>query len=279
MGCRRIEECFNGLSEREEKGLIVYLAAGDPDLETTALLVQAAVEAGADMVEVGIPFSDPVADGPVIQGAYARALARGVKVAQILEMCADVRQRVQVPLILMSYYNPIFRYGPGGFTRDAAAAGVDGLIVPDLPLEECGELLRHADSRGLALVPLVAPTTTEARLAAIADVARGFVYCVSVTGVTGAREEIPPDLENFMLRVRRHVRLPCAVGFGIAGPFQARRVAPYCDAVVVGSALVAMAAGVPVGEREALARRVELFVCEIKEALRQFWGGLEVAGV
>lgn len=279
MGCRRIEECFNSLRNRGEKGLIVYLAAGDPDLETTALLVQAAVEAGADMVEVGVPFSDPLADGPVIQGAYARALAGGLKVGQILEMCADVRKRVQVPLILMSYYNPIFRYGPGDFTRDAAAAGVDGLIVPDLPLEECGELLRHADSRGLALVPLVAPTTTEARLAAIARVARGFVYCVSVTGVTGAREEIPPDLENFMLRVRRYVHLPCAVGFGIAGPIQAQKVAPYADAVVVGSALVAMAAGLPAGKREDLVRRVALFVREIKEALRQPRGGLKVAGV
>lgn len=277
MGCRRIEQCFERLSQRKEKGLIIYLAAGDPDLETTAQLLRVAEEAGADMVEVGIPFSDPVADGPVIQGAYARALARGVRVTQILEMCSRLRQLVQIPLIIMSYYNPIFQYGLENFTKDAASAGVDGLIVPDLPLEECGELLEHTDRQGLALIPLVAPTTTEARLTAIAGVARGFVYCVSVTGVTGAREEIPPDLKNFMLRVRRHTPLPCAVGFGIAGPLQAQRVAPYCDAVVVGSAVVGLVANL--AGKGGLLHQVALFIGQIKDALRQFRGGLEVAWV
>ncbi|HHW42967.1 MAG TPA: tryptophan synthase subunit alpha [Desulfotomaculum sp.] len=242
MSENRITLCLAGLARRGKKGLITYITAGDPDLAATARLVETMVSAGADMVEIGIPFSDPVADGPVIQQASARALAKGVRVREIIRMCAAVRQRVTAPLILMTYYNPVFQYGLADFARDAASAGVDGLIVPDLPIEESGELLGHTDQYGLALIPLAAPTSTAARLAAMAPLARGFVYCVSVTGVTGARQEIHTDLAKFMHRVRQHISLPAAIGFGISGPESAARVAPHCDALVVGSAIVNLVA-------------------------------------
>ncbi|OAT86418.1 tryptophan synthase subunit alpha [Desulfotomaculum copahuensis] len=234
----RISRCFDELAARREKGLIAYICAGDPDLDTTVRLVEAIAAAGADLVELGIPFSDPVADGPSIQRAAARALAGGVKVAQIIAAAARIRRRTDVPLIFMTYYNPVLQYGLEEFVRDAASAGVDGLIVPDLPLEEAGALLAPAGGAGLALIPLVAPTTTPERLQAISAAARGFVYCVSVTGVTGARQEIHTDLAKFTGRVRAYTGLPLAVGFGISGPAAAARVAPCCDAVVVGSAIV-----------------------------------------
>ncbi len=262
----RITKRFAALALEGKKGLITYITAGDPDLDSTARLVNTMIAAGADMVEVGIPFSDPVADGPVIQQASARALARGVRVRDIIRTCAVIRQSTDVPLILMTYYNPVFQYGLEDFARDAVLAGVDGLIVPDLPFEESKDLLGYTDHYGLALIPLVAPTTTETRLAAMAPVARGFVYCVSVTGVTGAREEISTDLAKFTQKVRRHVSLPCAIGFGIAGPVQAVRVAPYCDAMVVGSAIVDLVARAGNGDP---APAVASLVREIKCAIEK----------
>ncbi|RKO66846.1 tryptophan synthase subunit alpha [Desulfofundulus salinus] len=267
MKGNRITQRFSALAQEGKKGLITYITAGDPDLDTTARLVETMIEAGADLVEVGIPFSDPVADGPVIQQASARALANGVRVKDIIRMCAGIRQKsTGVPLILMTYYNPVFQYGLENFARDAARAGVDGLIVPDLPFEESEELLGHTDRYGLALIPLVAPTTTEKRLAAMAPAVRGFVYCVSVTGVTGAREEIHTDLAKFMQKVRRHIQLPCAIGFGIAGPAQAAAVAPYCDAMVVGSAIVDLVARAGTGDP---APAVASLVREIKCAIEK----------
>jgi len=259
----RITQCFQKLGARREKGLIAYICAGDPDLNTTVRLVEAMAAVGADLIEMGIPFSDPIADGPSIQHASARALAGGVRVAGIMQAAAEIRRRTDVPLLFMTYYNPVLQYGPERFVHDCATAGVDGLIVPDLPLEESGVLLEPADAAGVALIPLVAPTTNTERLQAISPTARGFVYCVSVTGVTGARQEIRTDLEKFTRRVRAHTGLPLAVGFGISGPNAAARVASCCDAVVVGSAIVERVAAAGADPVSAASGLVE----EIKNAL------------
>lgn len=234
----RITETFGRLRERSEKGLITYLMAGDPDLGRTKELIARMAEAGADIIEIGIPFSDPLADGPVIQAAANRALSNGITVRGVLEAVGQTRKKVSLPLVLMTYYNPVLQYGIEKFCRDAAENGVDGLIVPDLPHEESGPLREYTGRYGIDLIPLVAPTSTPARLAAICAAARGFIYCVSVTGVTGMREKIETDLRTFGGLVRGYTDLPVAIGFGVSGPDAAARMAPYCDAVVVGSALV-----------------------------------------
>jgi len=234
----RIGKKFKELAVAGKKGLIAYLTAGDPDIEATVQLAVALERAGADLIELGIPFSDPLADGPAIQKASYRALTKGVRVASIIQAAARIRAQISVPLIFMTYYNPVLQYGLDRFTCDAVEAGVDGLIVPDLPLEESAPLLQAADAGGLALIPMVAPTTTVQRLQKMAPFARGFVYCVSVTGVTGVREQINTDLGQLTARVREYINIPVAVGFGIAGPRQAAFAAPFSDAVVVGSAIV-----------------------------------------
>ncbi|MCG0278004.1 MAG: tryptophan synthase subunit alpha [Thermanaeromonas sp.] len=223
---------------RGRKALIVYLCAGDPSLEATFEAVCALTRAGADIVELGVPFSDPLADGPVIQAASQRALDQGTTLGQVLKLTHDLRKILDIPLVLMSYYNPLLRYGLASFVRELAEAGGDGVIVPDLPHEEAGPLRDHLDERGLALVPLVAPTTPVGRLQEIARQASGFIYCVSLTGVTGPRDELPPDLAGYLSRVRRVTSLPLAIGFGISTPEQARRIASLADGIIVGSAVV-----------------------------------------
>lgn len=237
MTINRIEQCFAGLKARREKGLVTYITAGDPDLSTTAGLVQAMDRAGADIIELGVPFSDPVADGPVIQRAASRALSGGVTLGKILDLVAGLRQKVAAPLILMGYYNPILQYGLAEFSRDAAAAGVDGVIVPDLPADEAGPL-REATGDRIGVVPLVAPVTGDDRLALVSSLARGFIYCITVTGITGTSQDVTRDIADLSRRVRAHSSLPLAAGFGISTPAQAAQVARHYDAVVVGSAIV-----------------------------------------
>ncbi|MBE3582346.1 MAG: tryptophan synthase subunit alpha [Thermoanaerobacteraceae bacterium] len=236
MGKERLAVPF----ENGCKALIIYVCAGDPSLEVTAELVPALADAGADIIELGVPFSDPVADGPVIQAAGQRALASGTTLARVLDLTAALRAKMKMgtPLVLMSYYNPILCYGLADFGKELAAAGGDGVIVPDLPWEEAGPLQKILEGKGLALIPLVAPTTPEGRLRRIASRAAGFIYCVSLTGVTGAREELPPDLLSYMERVRRVTSLPLALGFGIGSPGQLKHLAPLGDGFVVGSAVV-----------------------------------------
>lgn len=246
-GIQRIRDAFARARREGRAALAPYLAIGHPSPAATPALVRAVEEAGADLMELGIPFSDPLADGPVIQMATQRALQQGMTVAGCLQMVRTVRaQGVVMPLILMGYYNPLLAYGPERFCRDAAAAGADGLIVPDLPPEEGETLEGFCASQGLALVYLLAPTSTPERIRLVLSRTRGFVYCVSVTGITGARERLPVGLADFVARVRVAIRQQegdeeppyLAVGFGISTPEQAAAVGRLADGVVVGSALV-----------------------------------------
>ena len=218
-----------------------YVTAGDPNLKTTAALLPALAAAGADIVELGVPYSDPLADGPTNQRAAQRALAAGTTIRGVLDTVAAARRDgLAIPIVLLVYYNCIYRHGETAFVQAAAAAGVDGLIVPDLPPEEAAGLRAATEAAGLALVPLAAPTSTDQRLALIARVATGFIYCVSVTGVTGARATLPAELADLLRRVRQATagRVPVAVGFGISTPEQVREVGRLADGVIVGSALV-----------------------------------------
>jgi len=235
----RIAEAFAGLRARRRTGLVAFLTVGYPSVEDTLRLVPALIEGGADVIELGVPFSDPLAEGPTIQRSSHHALERGVTPAVCLDVVAGLRaQGVEAPIVLMGYYNPLLSYGLEEFCRDAAAAGADGIIAVDLPPEESHPLRDACRRRGLDLVYLLAPTSTDGRIELVAGLASGFVYCVSVTGVTGAREELPAGLSAFVNRVRARTPLPVAVGFGISKPKHFRAVARIADAAVIGSAII-----------------------------------------
>lgn len=219
------------------KAFIPFLTCGDPDLETTAAAVRAAAENGADLIELGIPFSDPTAEGPVIQGANLRALRGGVTTDQIFGLVRDLRRDVTVPLVFMTYANVVFSYGAERFLAACREVGIDGLILPDLPFEEKGEFAPACTKYGVDLISLVAPTS-ENRIAMIAREAEGFLYIVSSLGVTGTRSEITTDLGAIVEVVRQNTSIPCAVGFGISTPEQAKRMADVSDGAIVGSAIV-----------------------------------------
>jgi tryptophan synthase alpha chain len=219
--------------------LIAYVTCGDPDLATTREIVLAAIEAGASIVELGVPFSDPLADGPVIQRASERALKHGTSLGQVLKLAAEIREHSQsVGLILFSYLNPILRMGIEKFCKVARHAGMDGTLITDLPVEEAGDYLRAARKNDLATVFLAAPTSTDQRLKQIAEVCTGFVYAVSRTGVTGAQLQMPEDARGLVKRIRRSTKLPVAVGFGISTPEQFAAVGKFAEGAVVGSAIV-----------------------------------------
>jgi len=235
----RIETAFQQLKAAGHTGLIAYVTVGFPTLAETADLVRAAVEGGATIIELGVPFSDPLADGATHQRAMGVALEQGVSMRHCLEVAAALRQDgLTAPLLLMGYYNTWLSYGLERWCTDAAAAGVDGAIVVDLPPEEAAKLEEHAHAKGLDLVFLLAPTSTDDRMEEVGKHAGGFVYCVSVTGVTGARTALPPDLSDFVNRVRKHIRIPIAVGFGVSQREHVLAISKVADAVVVGSALV-----------------------------------------
>ncbi len=241
------------LSFYKKPGLVVYVTCGDPDMATTRAVVLAAIEAGADVIELGVPFSDPVADGPVIQRASERALKHGTCLAQVLTLAADVRQQVQsTGLVVFSYLNPILRMGMDKFCKVARHAGVDGVLVTDLPVEEAGEYLRAMKENRLSPVFLAAPTSPDERLKRIADVSRGFVYAVSRMGVTGGRQQVAGDAQMLVKRLRRVTKLPMAVGFGISNAEQFAEVGKFADAVVVGSAIVETIERNPGREAEAV---------------------------
>src|SRR5579863_136582 len=223
---------------KHQPGLVAYITCGDPTLDTSRDVALAAIRAGADVIELGVPFSDPVADGPVIQRASERALKHGTSLAQVLTLAAEIRQQAQsTGLIVFSYLNPILRMGMEKFCKVARAAGVDGALVTDLPVEEAGEYLKAMRGRDLAPVFLAAPTSPDERLKRIAEASRGFVYAVSRTGVTGQRQSLAEDARKLVKRLRRVTKLPVALGFGISTPDQFTEVGKFADAVVVGSAI------------------------------------------
>ena len=235
---KRIAAAFERRNRRGEVALIPFLTAGDPSPEMTPDLVESLTEAGADLMELGVPHSDPLADGPTNQRAAARALAQDVTLESVLQMVRRIRSRSEIPLLLFSYYNPILQFGLEQFSREAAAAGVDGAIVTDLPPEEADELRKNFDEQALALVPLLAPTSGEARTRKILSLARGFVYYVSRMGVTGARSNLTADLRAEVESLTRLATTPVAVGFGISSPDHVRALSGAAHGVVVGSALV-----------------------------------------
>ncbi len=246
-GRARIAAAFEAVRREQRAALMPYFTLGYPDRQTSLAIVTAISQAGADLIELGIPFSDPLADGPTIQRSTQIALEAGANLAGCLEMVAELRRiNVVQPLILMGYFNPILAYGLERFVAQAAEAGADGFIVPDLPPEEAGEMEAACRAHGLALVYLVAPTSTPDRLALAARRTSGFLYLVSLTGVTGARASLPPDLHAFVARVRAQARpgLPLAVGFGISTPEQAAAVGGLVEGVIVGSALIEAVSGV-----------------------------------
>jgi tryptophan synthase alpha chain len=235
----RIEKRFAALKAEGRAGLVAYLTAGDPDLETSTKLFEGVAAAGADLIEIGMPFSDPMADGPLIQAAGMRALRAGMTLRKTLTLVKHLRARdPDTPYVLMGYYNPIYRYGAEAFAEDAAAAGVDGLIIVDLPPEEEAELAEPAQKAGLDLVRLATPTSDEHRLPAIVKRASGFVYYVAIAGITGTRAVDTASVRQAVERLRKFTDLPVAVGFGIKNPEQAAEIARAADAAVVGSALV-----------------------------------------
>ena len=234
----RIETVFSTLKGKRA-ALIPFIMGYDPDAKTSMALLEALPAAGADLIEIGMPFSDPMADGPVIQAAGLRALSAGASVSKILEMVRAFRKTNQdTPIILMGYFNPVYRYGNERFCKDAAAAGVDGIILVDLPPEEEGEIRAPLEASGLKLIRLIAPTSLEDRLPMLTQSASGFVYYISVAGITGAKSATAASLKNALHKIRTATTLPIAVGFGIKTPEQAKDVAQLADAVVVGSALV-----------------------------------------
>ena len=218
--------------------LITYVTVGYPDIESTLKVVPLLAESGSDIIELGIPFSDPLADGVTIQAASYRALQNGVTPRKCLEVASELREKVDVPLIFMTYYNPVFNYGPDRFCGDCVTSGIDGLIVPDLIPEEGVEMGKSARKHSLDLIYLLPPTGTEERIRLVAENSSGFIYLVSVTGITGARDRLPPDLESFVKRVRERTEKPLCIGFGISTPEQAGQVARIADGVIVGSRII-----------------------------------------
>jgi len=254
----KIEKVLRRLKDQREKGLIVYITAGDPDLEVTEELVCSIAEAGADIVELGIPFSDPLADGATIQQASQRALEGNVNIPKILSAIVRIREKTLIPIVLMTYYNPIYCYGLDPFVIDSKKAGVDGFIVPDLPLEESEEFRSITDRAGVELISFLAPTSTPERIATIVQNARGFIYCVSVTGVTGVRKEFSPKIVEMIEKIRLYTDMPLA----------AKEAAKYADAVIVGSAVVKLIENSR-GDLSIMLPQVSNFVRSLKGAITE----------
>jgi tryptophan synthase alpha chain len=261
----RIEEKFNELKATGKKALVVYLTAGDPDLEKTREFVLAMDRAGVDICEIGVPFSDPTADGPIIQAASQRALKGGANLRKILKMIKKIRNISQIPIVLFGYYNPIYSYGNRKFAAAARDAGVDGILVVDLPPEESEELKIYTDPLGMDFISLIAPTTSNARIEEIVNNASGFLYYISITGVTGTAKPSVENVKADIKRIRRLSNLPVVVGFGITSPEQAGQIAPLADGVVIGSAIVKMIE--KNSSEKNLLQIVSSFAMEVKKAI------------
>ncbi|MEO6809252.1 MAG: tryptophan synthase subunit alpha [Isosphaeraceae bacterium] len=269
----RIDALFQRLRSEGRRALMPFITAGDPDLATTAALITELVARGAHMVEIGIPYSDPIADGPVITASYTRALNKGLTLGQTLSMLRTLRAETAAgplsvaPLVTMVSYAIVYRHGPERFVREAAEAGIDGLIVPDLPLEEAGDLARLVAAHDLRLTQLVTPTTPRDRALKIAATTTGFIYYVSVAGITGERTELPPDLAENVAWLRTQTGLPVCIGFGISRREHIRQLAPVADGLIVGSALVRRLADANDRPRFEVVREIGQFVTELSRAL------------
>ncbi|MDE7303335.1 MAG: tryptophan synthase subunit alpha [Oscillospiraceae bacterium] len=259
----RIEKTLAELKAKGEKALITFVTAGDPDLETTEKLVLEMFENGADIIEIGVPFSDPVAEGKVIQAASLRSLSNGTDLTKIFGTVENLRKKTDKPLILMMYVNTIFRFGTERFFKLCREKGIDGVIVPDLPFEERDEIRSFAEDNEIIPISLVAPTSHQ-RIESIASDARGFLYCVSSTGVTGTRSKFSTNFDEFFGEIKKSCKVPAMVGFGISGPEQAAKMGSYCDGVIVGSAIVKIIAEYG---RDSV-KKVGEFVRSLKDALK-----------
>ncbi|MBN1526854.1 MAG: tryptophan synthase subunit alpha [Candidatus Omnitrophica bacterium] len=266
----RIDRAFKGLKARKEKAFITYITAGDPSLAMTAKLVGSLEKAGVDLIELGIPFSDPLADGPVIQAASKRALDRGATLHKIFEMVRALRRKCAIPIVFMTYYNPVLRHGLAKFFADCRGCGVDGVIVPDLPCDEAKDLMRCAKREKVAAIFLAAPTSTTARLRTIVKNSAGFIYYVSLTGVTGARAKLPPEVISKVKTIKRMTKKPVCVGFGVSTPGQAMGIAKVADGVIVGSAIVRVIDNSPRGR---LVKKVSSFSKRLADAVHKGEGG------
>lgn len=257
-----IAEAFSRIREEHRTGLVTYVTAGDPDARRSAVILHALDRAGADVIEVGIPFSDPLADGPVIQRATERALAAGASLSLILEMLGRERATLRAPIVLFSYANPLLRMGIETFARRASEAGVDGVLVLDLPIEEAGDFREAMTARSIDTIFLLSPTTTRERIRRAGELGSGFLYGISRLGVTGVRDEVAPGAEEMVQRIRAETTLPIALGFGISRPEHVRQVGQWADAAVVGSGLVGVVA--QNADAPDLADRVESYVRWLK---------------
>lgn len=260
----RIEDKFIELKKSGKKALITFITAGDPDIDTTVRLVQEMEDKGADIIEIGIPYSDPIAEGPVIQAANERALSKGLKIKDIMAAVVIMRQNVNVPLLYLLYYNSILQYGPDRFFRECSEVGIDGLIIPDLPYEEKDELDEFSAKYGIVLVTLVSPVSDE-RIEKIARNAQGFLYCVSSLGVTGVRQNFDTDFREFFSMIDRATDIPKALGFGISTQEHILALKDYCDGLIVGSAMIKR---VETGRNaDEAVKNVGLYTAELREAL------------
>lgn len=233
----RIQQKFEDLKNKNKKALIPYITCGDPDLNTTTTLVKTLEQAGADMVELGIPYSDPLADGPVIQRASQRALKNSITIDDIFDEVTQLRKATEIPLVFLVYYNSVFRYGIERFLKNCLKSGMDGLIIPDLPLEERQELYQQMKAYPIDLIPMAAPTSEE-RIEKIVQVGSGFVYCISSKGVTGKREHFEESLSTFMAQVKKYAAIPTAIGFGISNEEAVYQLKDLCDGLIVGSSII-----------------------------------------
>lgn len=234
----RIDAKFNGLKEKNETAFIPFITAGDPSLDVTKALIMEFDKRGADMIELGIPFSDPIADGPVIQASYYRALSGGIKLANILELVKDIRKESGIPIVAMISYSILYKNGCENFIKNAVSAGLDGATIPDLPIEEAEDIIEAGKREGFKIVCFIAPTTTDSRMALIVEESQGFLYYISVVGITGTRNELSDDIKENIQNIKRKTGLPVALGFGISTPEQARMAGEIADGVIVGTAII-----------------------------------------
>ncbi len=261
----RLTTLFNRLKSRKRHALIPFISAGDPDMATTKELIYTLEKSGADIIELGIPFSDPMADGPTIQASYERALKKGATPGGVLKLVRNVRRHSEIPIVLFGYYNPILAYGLERFAKNAHASGVDGVLVVDLPPEEAADLKAALNAVGIDLIFLLTPTSDSSRMDRVARVGSGFIYFVSLTGVTGARVKLSNKIPSYVTKARRHTGLPVGVGFGISTPAQAAEVCKTADGVVVGSAIINIIANTR-GKKRVLSE-VGKFVSKLKEGV------------